>query len=183
MLTENFRMLAIDTSTSPGFAVIEVRARGKHKGQPRIIHLDSLKTSSSDTDDLRFAVITAKTTQICYDHGPFDVVVREHFAKGGSKRGTQLVFGAWAAVDVALGRFGYHIDASNELTPSTVKKLVGGRGGADKPEVEAGVRKLFDLEENYIIKNDDESDAAAIGYTWLYQKGMIDEWHLKQSKS
>lgn len=184
MLTENIRILAIDTSASPGFAVIEVRARGKLKGQPRILHLDSLKTSSDDSDDVRYAVITAKTTQICYDWGPFDVVVREHFAKGGSKRGTQLVFGAWAAVDVALGRFGYRIETENEMTPSTVKKLVGGRGGAEKEDVAEGVIKLFDLPESTTFtKGYDDSDAAAIGYTWLYQKGLIDEWHQKRLKS
>ncbi len=73
---------------------------------------------------------------VLHEHGPFDVVVREHYTKGRNKRSTQTVFGAWAVIDLALGKYGYKADV--EITPTTVKKDVTGKGSASKDEVEAG---------------------------------------------
>jgi len=180
---KNFRLLAIDTSGSPGFAVVEVRSRGKRKGEPLLLHVDSETTDAGMSDALRYSVIEAKTVNVCHAHGPFDIIVREHFTKGGSKRGTQIVFGSWAAVDSGLLRFGYAISDKDEITPSTVKATVGGRGGASKEEVEEGCRKYFNLPEDFVFRNDNESDAAAIAYTWLLQRGYIDEWHKARTKN
>ena len=98
------------------------------------------------------------------------MVCREHFTKGGSKRSTQLVFGAWSAVDMALGSYGYHIDAKDEITPTQVKKAVTGKGKAEKDEVEQGVRKRLKLPDNYIFSNNsggDASDATAVAIAWI----------------
>lgn len=164
------RILAIDTSASPGFAVIEYGGKLK---TPKLIYADSLKTDSNTPDSERFAVVEAFTSLITFKYGPFTDVCRESFTKGGSKRSTQLVFGAWAAVDSALGRFGYHIQPSNEFTPSTVKKTVTGKGTADKIEVERGVRDILNVPSNFLFKSDDASDAAAIGIVYLRAQGVI----------
>lgn len=167
-MTAKIRIFAIDTSASPGFAIVDIRA-----GKPKIIALESVKTDAKTDDHRRFAYIEAVTIRLLHEYGPFDYVTREHFAKGGSKRATQLVFGAWAAVDAALGRYGYAIQATDEVTPSSVKKAVGGSGTADKDAVAAGVRRLYGLPADYAFKSDDESDAAAIAWTFAVTKGLI----------
>lgn len=167
------RLLAIDTSASPGFAVIEY---GGNK-PASLVYTDAFPTDTSLSDAERFEVVRASTALICYQHGPFDVVVREHFIKGGSKRGTQLVFGGWAAVDMALKQFGYVIDSDNEIPPTTVKKAVGISGKATKVEVEQGVRQALNLPDDYVFPNNkggDASDAAAIGIAYLKREGAIE---------
>lgn len=168
-----FRILAIDTSASPGFAVLDV-SPGK---LPKIVYADAIKTDAKKPDSERFAVVEAMAVMIAFKYGPFDRVVREHFIKGGSKRSTQLVFGAWSAIDSALGRFNYHIDATDEVTPTTVKKAASGNGRAQKDEVEAGVRRLLQLDDAYVFPNNsggDASDAVAIALAWLSEKGGVE---------
>jgi crossover junction endodeoxyribonuclease RuvC len=160
------RILAFDISASPGVAVLEVK-----KKTPRLLLADSIKTSTGNSDSQRYAYVEAFAIKAIHEHGPFDVVVREHFTKGGSKRSTQLVFGAWSMIDSALGRYGYAVDS--EITPSKVKLTVGGKGTADKLEVEAGVRKILKLSDEYSFKSDDASDACAIGLTYLINEGLI----------
>lgn len=182
------RLLAIDTSASPGFAVIEYGANKPAS----LVYTDAFPTDTSLSDAERFEVVRSATALICYQHGPFDVVVREHFIKGGSKRGTQLVFGGWAAVDMALKQFGYVIDSKNEIPPTTVKKAVCISGKAVKTEkdadleerktgkrphsVEKGVREALGLSDDFVFPNNaggDSSDAAAIGIAYLKREGAI----------
>lgn len=166
------RLLAIDTSASPGFAVIEYGANKPAS----LVYTDAFPTDTSLSDAERFEVVRSATALICYKYGPFDVVVREHFIKGGSKRGTQLVFGGWAAVDMGLQAFGYTIDPANEMAVSSVKKAVGISGKATKAEVEQGVRQALSLPDDYVFPNNkggDASDAAAIGIAYLKREGAI----------
>ena len=109
------RILAIDISASPGFAVLDVKQLKAGK-RITLVHVDSIKTDTDSTDSQRYAYIEAKTVQVVHEYGPFDAVCREHFTKGRSKRATQLVFGSWAAVDSALGRYGYEITTDNEFS-------------------------------------------------------------------
>jgi len=160
------RVLAFDISASPGVAVLELK-----NAKPRLLFADSIKTSTANPDSQRFAYVEAFAIKAIHEYGPFDKVIREHFTKGGSKRSTQLVFGAWSMIDSALGRYNYAVD--KEITPSEVKKLIGGKGTADKAEVEAGVRRLLKLADDYTFKSDDASDAAAIGLAYLINEKLI----------
>lgn len=166
------KVLAFDISASPGVAVVEARQL-KSGIKLTLNYVDSVKTSTDHTDAQRYAVVEALAVRAIHDYGPFDAVVRENFTKGGSKRATQTVFGAWAAVDGALGRYGYTVDA--DLTPATVKKSVTGDGKAGKHEVESGVRAILKLPREYVFKSDDASDAVAIALTYLKQEGLIAE--------
>lgn len=166
------RILAIDISASPGFAVLDVKQLKAGK-KLALVYVDSVKTDTDSTDSQRYAYIEAKTVQVVHEYGPFDAVCREHFTKGRSKRATQLVFGSWAAVDSALGRYGYAITTDNEFSPSAVKKAATGSGKADKDEVEAGVRKRLSLADDYVFKSDDGSDAVAVGLAYLIKEGVI----------
>lgn len=171
-MTDNQRIFAIDISGSPGFAVLDVK-HPKAGVKVSLVHVDHAKTDSTAPDSQRYAYIEAKTVQLIHEYGPFDAVTREHFTKGGSKRATQLVFGAWAAVDMALGRYGYAIPKENEFSPSAVKKAATGNGKADKAEVEAGVRLKLKLAEDFAFATDDESDAVAIAIAYLQREGTI----------
>lgn len=162
------RILALDISASPGYASIEIR-----NGKPKLLAADSVKTTNDMTDSERYSYVEASVTKFIYEHGPFDFVARENFIKGGSKRATQLVFGAWSVIDVALGKFGYYISEKAEVTNSRVKSVVGGHGGDDKDVVAKGARKLFGLPDDYVWKSNDASDAAAIAYTFAFDKGLL----------
>lgn len=172
------RILSFDISASPGVALIEVK-----DGAPKLLAVDHLETTSNLSDAQRFDLIQAFVTDFIYRHGhdKIDDIVREKFIRGGSKRGTQLVFGAWASVDRALATYGYKIDEANEIVASRVKKYIGGKGGAKKDEVAAGVikrlgddvRPLLYTERGRLL--DDRADAVAIGLAWAMQEGYIEK--------
>jgi len=166
------RILALDISTNPGFAVLEVK---RLKSGPRInlVHVASVSTTSKSPDSHRYSYIEAAATVVLHEYGPFDMVVREHFTKGRDKRATQTVFGAWAVIDLALGKYGYKVDV--EIQPTSVKRDVAGKGSASKDEVEAGVRRILSLPDEFTFRTDDESDAVAIGLSYLIREGVIDK--------
>lgn len=172
MIAEKYRILAIDISTNPGFAVLEFR-KLKRGYRLELLRISSIKTDASNSDAERYAYIEANTISIVHECGPFDVVVREHFTSGRNKRSTQMVFGAWGAVDSALARYGYRIDPRDEITPSAVKKAATGKGTADKKEVEMGVRARLGLSDDFSFKSDDESDAVAIALAYLIREKII----------
>jgi len=170
------RILSFDISASPGVAVLEIK-----DGAPRLIYVDHVVTDSSATDAQRYEYVRSLATRMIYENKPFDKVVREKFIRGGSKRSTQLVFGAWSTIDMALGAFGYSVDDKDEIVASRVKKYIGGKGGASKEEVAAGViarlgeevRPLIYTERGRLI--DDRADAIAIGLAHAIDKGLIAE--------
>src|SRR5690625_3365930 len=128
----NLQILSLDISASPGVAVLEIK-----DGKAKLIAVDHVVTDSSATDAQRYEYVRSLATRMIYENKPFDKIVREKFIRGGSKRSTQLVFGAWSTIDMALGAFGYAIDDKDEIVASSVKKLIGGKGGATKEEVAA----------------------------------------------
>src|SRR5690606_18023686 len=162
------RILAFDISASPGVAVIEIK-----RGKPKLLYVDSVKTDTKFNDAQRYSYIEAFAVKAIHEYGPFDVVCREKYTgTSRSKRAKQLVYGAWAAIDIALGKYGYVIDEKDEIVASAIKKAVAGKGGADKEEVADGVRRI--LSEDISFKTDDESDAVAVGLTYAIREGMIE---------
>lgn len=164
------RILAFDISASPGVAVLEIK-----RSKPRLLYVDSVKTDTKFTDAQRYAYVEAFAVKAIHEYGPFDAVVREKYTGSSrSKRAKQLVYGAWAAIDMALGKYGYAIDEKDgEIVASAIKKAVAGKGNADKDEVADGVRRIFG--EDISFKTDDESDAVAVGLTYAIREGLIKE--------
>lgn len=162
------RILAFDISASPGVAVLEIKRK-----RPKLLYVDSVKTDTKTTDAQRYAYVEAFAVKTIHEYGPFDVVVREKYVGNSrSKRAKQLVYGAWAAVDMALGKYGYVIDEKeHELVASQIKSAVAGKGGADKDAVADGVRRI--LGEDLTFKTDDESDACAVALAWAIREGLI----------
>ena len=58
-----------------------------------------------------------------------------------------------------------------EIAPQSIKKTITGNSKASKEEVAAGLEKYVG-KQDYAC--DDESDACAVGVTWLIQKGYIE---------
>ena len=161
------RILAFDISASPGVAVIEIK-----RGKPKLLYVDSVKTDTKNTDANRYNYIEAFAVKAIHEYGPFDAVVREKYTGSSrSKRAKQLVYGAWAAIDMALGKYGYVIDEKDEIVASAIKKAVAGKGGADKEEVADGVRRIFGID--FEFKSDDASDAVAVALTYAIREGLI----------
>jgi len=162
------RILAFDISASPGVAVIEIK-----KNKPKLLYVDSVKTDTKNTDAQRYEYITAFAVKAIHEYGPFDAVCREKYTGSSrSKRAKQLVYGAWAAIDMACGKYGYAIDEKDEIVASAIKKATAGKGGASKEEVADGVRRI--LNEDIAFKSDDESDAVAVALTYAIREGLID---------
>src|SRR5690625_3394684 len=162
------KILSFDISASPGVAVLEIK-----DGAPRLIAVDHVVTDSSATDAQRYEYVRSLATRIIYENKPFDKIVREKFIRGGSKRSTQLVFGAWSTIDMALGAFNYSVDDKDEIVASSVKKLIGGKGGATKEEVAAGVIKRLGEEvrpllytERGRLLDDRRSEERRVGKEW-----------------
>jgi len=170
--TKPDRYLIYDISlTSPGFAAIDVIGR-----KPSLVTTDHVKTDASQPDGQRFAIVEAFAITTASGWATASVgsvtVIREDYKNAASKRQGQTIYGAWAAVDSGLNRCGLRVAA--EVNASTVKKAIGGHGKADKDEVAAGVRRILGLADDYEFATDDESDSAAIGLTYLIEKGLID---------
>lgn len=173
------RVLGLDLSLSPGIAAIEV-----HDRTPHLIAATSVATSSDDPDAVRSAVVESFVSQFVYAHRPFDVVVREDFKTGRSKRATQTVFNAWVSADRALYQFGYTVAEDPEdvpkLAPTYVKKTVTeilgkANGKAEKDEVAKAVRKWLRLPDDYPFrKGYDDSDACAVVLAYLIRENLID---------
>lgn len=168
------RILSFDISASPGVAVLEIK-----DGIPSLIDVDHVITDASATDSQRYEYVRALATRFAYEYRPFDAIIREKFIRGGSKRSTQLVFGAWSAIDMSLGAFGYSVDDKDEIVASRVKKYIGGKGGASKEEVAAGVVRILgeEVREHLYTERgrllDDRADAIAIGLAYAMQEGLI----------
>src|SRR5690625_2758109 len=168
------RILSLDISASPGVAVLDVK-----DGTPRLIYVDHVVTDAGATASQRYECVRSLATRAGYEHRPFDAIVRQKFIKAGSKRQPQLLFGAWSAIDMALGSFGYAVDDKDEIVASRVKKLIGGKGSAKKDEVAAGVIRLLGEEVSPLLYTergrliDDRADAIAIGLAWAMRKGLI----------
>lgn len=162
------RILAFDISASPGVAVIEIK-----RGKPKLLYFDSVKTDTKFTDAQRYSYIEAFAVKAIHEYGPFDAVCREKYTGSSrSKRAKQLVYGAWAAIDMALGKYGYVINEKDEIVASAIKKAVAGKGSASKGEVAYGVKRILGID--FEFKSDDESDAVAVALTYAIREELIE---------
>jgi crossover junction endodeoxyribonuclease RuvC len=158
-------ILAMDLSlSSPAFAVIE---HVKHE-KPIILHLSSIKTNAKKSHGYRLFQIYNHLKEIYEEfEGRINFVVSE---KGFSRhaRTTQILYMVHGVARVISHMEGFEVE---ELSPTTVKAKVGGSGKASKEQLADAVRGFF-LEE-LTFKNDDESDAVAVGLCFLIDKGVL----------
>lgn len=99
-------------------------------------------------------------------------MIRESFPPARNPRLPQTIYGAWAAVDRGLHKYG--VEVAGVISPTDVKKRIAGSGKAEKADVAVGVRKLLGLADDYQFATDDESDACAVVLAWLIGQDLID---------
>jgi crossover junction endodeoxyribonuclease RuvC len=161
-------VLPFDTSMSaPGTGIIQVKNR-----KAKILALSHVITTSKQHHGLRAEIVESWATLFIAEHVAkgFDVIVREDFVGRTSKQ-AHPVYSAWGAVDQALNKFGLNFTVP-AISQSKVKKLVVGKGKAEKWEVEEAVRKWTGYTDEFA--KDDESDAIAIGLAYLIENNLIE---------
>lgn len=169
------RVLGVDTSLScPAAAIVESK-----DGKAKLVAVSHIKTNVQQLPHLRGQLVYAWFLLFLAQHGTnYDAIIREDFT-GKTSQTNAPVFSAWAATDRALADHGLIFDKWKEprkktaygVAPTRVKKLVAGKGKADKDEVAEGVRRLTGYKGKFAT--DDESDAAAIALAYLIQQGAI----------
>jgi crossover junction endodeoxyribonuclease RuvC len=101
------------------------------------------------------------------------VVVKE---KGFSmhNKATQALYKVAGVLDLLL--FIQKMVVDSEYAPTTVKKVITGRGKATKEEVREEVTQyLVSSQESYNFKSDDTSDALAVAVTYLISEGYLEK--------
>lgn len=162
--------LGCDISLSrPGFAIIRVENR-----RAELVATFHIKTNPKFARAARFEDLE---TELFYklaavEAYQFSKLIRESFHSKMPDTNA-AVFGAWASVDRALYRCGFEV--TEQYTSHQVKKVVAGKGRAEKYEVADAVRRLLTLPADYKFDTDDESDACAIALTYLLKEDLIDE--------
>ena len=152
-------ILALDLSLKcSGYSILET-----NNNEIKIITSGVIETSSKETTGERLRKIENLLECLLSTHN-IDVVVRE---KGFTRHNiaTQQIFKVVGVVECICSKFGFNVE---EIAPTTVKKYVGGSGKASKEEVEAGLEKLVGKRE---YKTNDESDAVAVGATYILMNG------------
>jgi crossover junction endodeoxyribonuclease RuvC len=160
-----YRILAFDISlSSPGVAVVDVL-----NGKPKVIAMGHVKTSKDDNYAIRTKHIESYMHLFIRKHSPYDAIVRE----GLNHKMPNIqyaIFSAWNAIDRALRDFDLKITA-DPIGQAAVKKLVVGKGKAEKDEVAEAVRKITGYKGEFAA--DDESDACAIAVAYGIQTKLI----------
>jgi len=164
-----YRILAFDISlSSPGVAVVDIDVAN---GKPKVIGVGHVKTLTSDSYAIRTKHIESYMHLFIRKHAPYDAIVRE----GLNHKIPDIqyaIFSAWNAVDRALKDFGLTVTAK-PIGQSSVKKLVVGKGKAEKSEVADAVRKWTGYKGDF--DSDDCSDAVAIAVAYGIQEKLIKE--------
>ena len=162
LASQDLTILALDISLSAtGWAIVKVTG-----GLTTLVCCNEIKTNAKQTHGQRLRVIR-KTLETIHKSNPFDILVRE---KGFSRfpRETQALFKVHGVAEEYFTDF-----KVQEYAPATIKKVIAGTGKASKDEVEAGVRRILDLPEEFIFVSDNASDAVAVALTYIIEKGGI----------
>jgi crossover junction endodeoxyribonuclease RuvC len=149
--------------------------------KPTLVAATHYKTDAGDSQPLRYELIESFALVWLRERlrkpsgkssPPVTAVIREIWPPSRNYTQNDKIHGAWSAVDRALSTLGLEVAAN--IAPSSVKKTVAGRGGAEKPEIAAAVRRICSLPADYAFGSDDESDAAAVCLAYLIDNGLID---------
>lgn len=155
------RILGVDPGTRvTGWGVIE------HGGnRSRLVACGAVKTTSKNMAG-RLAEVYGVLHDVVREHAPTTLAVERQFF--GVNANSALVTGMARGVAIlAAGQAGI---AMHEYPPATVKKAVGGNGGASKGEVARMVRLLLGLAET--PEPEDVTDALAVALCDAHRGGL-----------
>jgi crossover junction endodeoxyribonuclease RuvC len=154
--------------TSPGFAMIEVRDRKAYLIAHTSTQTVKKEKDRTYSDGERIKAIIDTLDNFMKENGPVDGYIKEQsFAR--FKTETAKIYSTVGAV-----LFFLHDKEVIDISNKTIKKLLTGNGNGTKKQVEIEVKAMLNLDEEYLFKNDDESDACAVVLAYLKQKKLID---------
>lgn len=167
------KILSMDLSMNcPSFAVLETV--GDKVKILEVTHVFNKNNKKSHGQKLQ--EIADELARIILDHNLKDLdkihIVRE---KGFSRFAmtTQTLFRVVGVSDLMIYAL-LETGKIEEITPTSVKKLVTGDGKSSKEDVESGVRNhLIPEQKDFIFKTDDESDAVAVGISYVIKNGLF----------
>jgi len=181
ILPDRYILIAADLSLMrPGFAKFEI---------DKINTLDIIKSISFTSIDNKRKhnkphgqiineIMSTFISFIGYPEYPIYLVREKEImlVKVPSERNVSKVIGImdwWAYAESLCSPYKKGITSEwDEIYPSTIKKMVAGSGNADKETVAKSLEKYIGVRE---YACDDESDAAAVGISWLIQHDEIKE--------
>ena len=147
-------------SADPGsrnwsFSVVDF---SKEKG--KVLHNESYYLKQTHLGD-RMLFLIEEGNRLIEKHGVSLICYEAPFFRGGQSNSMGIY---WCTGILQI------LSASNKLpvhaySAKEVKSKVANSGKADKGQVEAGVRTILGLDENFIIKDDHSSDSLAVAIT------------------
>lgn len=151
-------VLGIDPGLSRcGYAVLEPTGRGKAKARA----LGVLRTTPSAETPQRLAQLLDDMNELLDDFKPVVLSVERLFFQ----RNVRTAIGVAQASGLVLALGASRGIAVAQYSPSEVKSVVAGDGGADKEQVQTMVQILLDLDR--VPKPADAADAAALALCHL----------------
>jgi len=128
-----------------------------------LVSLFSIPTNNEDGHGKRLKVIADRLNEARILYPVSEVVMEQGFTK--FNKATQVLFRAHGVVNYVF------CDVCQTYIPSTkVKQFVAGTGSATKEQVSSILRNF--LPKGFEFKNDDESDAFAVGYAYFILRGI-----------
>jgi crossover junction endodeoxyribonuclease RuvC len=154
-------VLGIDPgSTATGWAVLRRQA-----GRTLLVDSGVIRTLSADPVPDRLLRIHQGLADVLARHLPEEVAIEAIFRHKSSESALRLGQARGVAL-LAVAQAGL---PAHEYNPMTIKKTVGGHGGAGKPELQRLLCRLLGLDAPLPA---DASDAAAVAMTHLGHAGI-----------
>ncbi len=151
-------VLGIDPGLSRcGYAVLEPLGRGKAKAKA----IGILRTESTEETPVRLAQLLVDVTELLDEYQPAVLSVERIFFQ----RNVSTAVGVAQASGLVLALGASRGIAVAQYSPSEVKSVVAGDGGADKGQVQKMVQVLLGLRQ--APKPADAADAAALALCHL----------------
>ena len=129
----------------------------------KIIFLDSIDTKSGENHQKKLRIIADRMIELKGLFPPEKIIIEQGFYRFAAS--TQAIYKVHGVVQLIFS------DVEQFFVASTsVKKLIAGKGNTKKDELRDVVSKMF---PEITFKNNDESDALAIGLTWFVREGKL----------
>lgn len=163
-LQRPFRLLAADLSLRrPAFAVLEVDPKEQQIRILKLVDIDNQRKQSAHGSMMLH--ILEMIEQLCPD---VDLFVREYASI--SRTSERTLFEVHGVAELALWQA--RQTRFFDLYPTQVKKLVAGKGTADKAKVASALGRFVGPRA---YDCDGQSDAVAVGIAWLKGAGILTE--------
>jgi crossover junction endodeoxyribonuclease RuvC len=154
-------VLGIDPgSTATGWAALR-----RHSGRYLLLDSGVIRTNSDDPMPERMLRIHQGLTAVLLATQPEAVAIEAIFKHRSSESALRLGQARGVAL-LAVAQAGL---PAAEYNPMTIKKTIGGHGGAGKPELQRVIARLLGLDKPLAA---DANDAAAIAMTHLCHCGL-----------